>query len=230
MPNHLLYLPAGEADYMAEDAVPILGNLPQEELDEWIPRLIRAKRPFALDSAELIPPESLVRLSETAARRKLAIAILHSYRLLPVFARLKELIASNCLGTPRTTQLTIPSTASPILCTDLAEWLCPSHADLTFTVADDSCITLQISADNGYASARFNVMSHISDFTTNICGTTRVIAVPYADPFRAEMDILVNTLPYRSKWPLLMHVDDAATAIERLSRFPQVTQKIARFT
>lgn len=223
MPNHLVYLPANEADFTAQDTVPILGHLPNDELDEWIPRLIRAKRPFAIHSAELIPFESLVRLSETAARRKLAIAVLHSYRLLPVFARLKELVASNCLGKLHEMQMSIPSAASPILCADLAEWLYQSHADLTPTVADDNCITLQISADNGYASARFNVISHISDFTTNICGISRVIAVPYADPFRAEMDILVNTLPYRRKWPLLMHVDDAATAIERLSRFPQVT-------
>lgn len=204
---------------MAEDAVPILGHLPKAELDEWIPRLIRAKRPFAIDSVEMLPPESLNRLAETAGRRKLAVAVLHSYRLLPVFARLKELLASNCLGTLRDMQISIPQEASLLLCMDLASWLCQNQLEPSPSTIDNHRITLHIISNNGFATACFNVTSKSSELTVQLCGTTRTVAIPYAEPILAERDILANTIPYKRRWPLLMHVQDAADAISRLPHF-----------
>ena len=217
--NHLVYLPASEADFTAENAVPILGCLPQHELDEWIPQLIRTKRPFALDSIEVIPPESIIRLAETAKRRRLTIAVLHAYRLLPIFARMKELLASNCFGALRDAKVSIPKTGSPLLCADLASWLCQNQLETSLSDTDDTQIAMSLSADNGSATARFDLTSYASELTIHIFGTVRRFAIPYAAPILAEKDILANTVPCKRKWPLLMHVEDAAAAIGRLSRF-----------
>ncbi|MBP5671788.1 MAG: hypothetical protein J6X49_05325 [Victivallales bacterium] len=217
--NHLVYLPASEADFMAEDAVPILNHLSKAELDEWIPRLIRAKRSFAIDSVELLPPESLNRLAETTRRRKLAVAILHSYRLLPIFARLKELLASNCLGTLRDMQISIPQQASLLLCMDLAAWLCQNQLEPSPSATDNNRITLHTTSDNGFATAWFDVTSNSSELTVQLCGTTRTVTIPYAEPILAEKDILANTIPYKHRWPLLMHAQDTVNAMSRLPHF-----------
>ncbi|MBO7620802.1 MAG: hypothetical protein J6T06_09845 [Victivallales bacterium] len=43
-----------DADFPPEDIIPVL-NLPsRQDRDNWLPRLIRAKRPFAISSMETI--------------------------------------------------------------------------------------------------------------------------------------------------------------------------------
>ena len=75
-----------DADLPAEGAISVL-NLPErQDRDLWIPRLIHAKKPFAIASLDAISQEEVTRLAETSRRRTLPVAILNAYRLIPVFA------------------------------------------------------------------------------------------------------------------------------------------------
>ena len=85
----LINITRPDADFPPEDAVPVV-NLPnRQDRDIWIPRLIHAKKPFAIASLDAISQEEVTRLAETSRRRKLPVAILNAYRLIPVFARLR---------------------------------------------------------------------------------------------------------------------------------------------
>ena len=48
-----------------------------------------------------------MRLAETSKRRKLPIAIINAFRLIPVFARLREVVVSGCLGTIEAIQISL---------------------------------------------------------------------------------------------------------------------------
>ncbi|MBR5026490.1 MAG: hypothetical protein IKX48_15620 [Victivallales bacterium] len=54
-----------DADFPQEDVVPVLNFSDRQDRDVWLPRLIRAKRPFAIASLEAISQEEVTRLAET---------------------------------------------------------------------------------------------------------------------------------------------------------------------
>ena len=203
-----------DTDFPPEDTVPVL-NLPdKQDRDNWIPRLIRAKRPFAIASIDAISQEEIMRLAETSKRRKLPIAIINTFRLIPVFARLREVIASGCLGTIENVQIHVPSTVSAVLCADLALWLLPTASSEALSTTEDNRIAVAVIGSNGKADAMLGMEAQTASLAIRIGGTERTITVPpitYA--LMAERDILANTVPIAHRWPLLMHVDDAAKAI-----------------
>ncbi len=199
---------------LSEDAIPVL-NLPDRQArDNWIPRLIRAKRPFAIASIDAISQEEIMRLAETSKRRKLPIAIINAFRLIPVFARLREVVVSGCLGTIDTVQVHVPADVSPVLCADLALWLLPNASSEGLSTAEDNRVAVTISGSNGNANATLDMDAHKASLTVHIGNTQRTITVPStSSALMAERDILANTMPIAHRWPLLMHVDDAAKAI-----------------
>ena len=209
-----------DADFPPEDAVPVL-NLPdRQDRDVWLPRLIRAKRPFAISSLEAISQEEVTRLAETCRRRKLPVVILNTYRLIPAFARLREVAVSGCLGVIDTIQIHVPTAASAVLCADLALWLLPNASPDALSTTDGHRITVTVSGPNGKAEASLDMDSHDTSLVVRIGDTTRTITVPsVTSAYSAERDILSNTLPYAHRWPLLMHVDDAASAIAMADAF-----------
>ena len=209
-----------ETDFPSEDAIPVL-NLPDRQArDNWIPRLIRAKRPFAIASIDAVSQEEIMRLAETCKRRKLPIAILNAFRLIPVFARLREVVVSGCLGTIEAVQIHIPSTVSSILCADLALWLLPTASSEALSTAKDNCVALAVIGSNGKADAMLDMAAQNASLIVCIGGTERTINVPsITSAITAERDILANTLPAAHRWPLLMHVDDAAKAITMAEAF-----------
>lgn len=209
-----------DKDFPPEDAVPVL-NLPnKQDRDNWIPRLIRAKRPFVIASMDAVSPEEVIRLAETCKRRKLPIAILNAFRLIPVFARLREVVVSGCLGTIEAVQVHVPSTVSPALCADLALWLLPTASTEALSAATDNHIAVTASGSNGSADAVLDMDANKAFLTVHIGDTQRTIVIPpIASALMAERDILANTLPTAHRWPLLMHVDDAAKAITMAEAF-----------
>ena len=209
-----------DADFPPEDAIPVL-NLPnRQDRDVWIPRLIRAKRPFAISSLEAISQEEVSRLAETCKHRKLPVAILSAYRLIPAFARLREVAVSGCLGVIDAVQIHVPTTASTILCADLALWLLPNASSNALSTADGHRIAVAVSGSNGKAEASLDMDSHNASLVIHIGETTRTLTVPSAtSAYSAERDILSNTLPFAHRWPLLMHADDAASAIAMADAF-----------
>ena len=209
-----------DADFPPEDAIPIL-NLPdRQDRDIWIPQLIRAKRPFAISSLEAISLDEIPRLAETCKRRKLSVAILNAYRLVPVFARLREVAVSGCLGIPNAIQIHVPSITSSVLCADLALWLLPNATPDALSSATNNCITVAISGPNGKAEASFDMESHNASLIVQIGETVRAITVQsMASACLAERDILSNTLPFAHRWPLLMHANDTASAIALAEAF-----------
>ena len=215
-----------DADFPPEDAVPVL-NLPdRQDRDVWLPRLIRAKRPFAISSLEAISQEEVTRLAETCRRRKLPVVILNTYRLIPAFARLREVAVSGCLGVMDAVQIHVPTAASSILCADLALWLLPNASADALSTADDHRIAVTVSGSNGKAKASLNTDSHDASLVIRIGDTTRTITVPsVTSAYSAERDILSNTLPFAHRWPLLMHADDAASAIAMADTFAANSKK-----
>lgn len=209
-----------DADFPQEDVVPVL-NLPdRQDRDVWLPRLIRAKRPFAIASLEAISQEEVTRLAETCRRRKLPVAILNAYRLIPAFARLREVAVSGCLGIPDTVKIHVPSTASTVLCADLARWLLPNASSDALSTADDNRIAVAVSGSNGQVETSLDMASRDASLVIRIGETTRTITVPSAtSAYSAERDILSNALPFAHRWPLLMHADDAASAISMADAF-----------
>ena len=203
-----------ETDFPSEDAIPVL-NLPNKEAREhWIPRLIRAKRPFAIATLEAISLEEVTRLAETCKRRKLPVAILNAFRLIPVFARLREVVVSGCLGTTEAIQVHVPAAASTVLCADLALWLLPTASAEALSTADDNCVAVTVTGSNGKADAILDMDARKASLAVRIGKTHREITVPYmTSALMAERDILANTLPTAHRWPLLMHADDVASAI-----------------
>ena len=209
-----------DADFPQEDVVPVL-NLPdRQDRDVWLPRLIRAKRPFAIASLEAISQEEVTRLAETCRRRKLPVAILNAYRLIPAFARLREVAVSGCLGIPDAVKIHVPSTASAVLCADLARWLLPNASSDVLSTADDNRIAVAVSGSNGQVETSLDMASRDASLVIRIGETTRTITVPSAtSAYSAERDILSNALPFAHRWPLLMHADDAASAISMADAF-----------
>ena len=209
-----------DKDFPPEDAIPIL-NVPNKEArDNWIPRLIRAKRPFAIASINAISQAEIPRLAETCKRRKLPVAILNAFRLIPVFARLREVVVSGCLGTIEAVQVHLPPTASPILCADLALWLLPTAFSKVLSTADDNRVAVAVTGSNGSADTMLDMNARNASLTVRIGETSRTITVPpITSALMAERDILTNTLPAAHRWPLLMHVDDAASAIAMAEAF-----------
>ncbi len=209
-----------DADFPPEDAIPVL-NLPNKEArDSWIPRLIRAKRPFAIASMDVVTSEEVMRLAETCRRRKLPVAILNAFRLIPVFARLREVVASGCLGTISAVQVHVPPTTSPVLCADLVLSLLPTASAEALLTATDNCITVTVDGSNGKADASLDMAAQSASLAVRIGGTERTINVlPSTSALVAERDILANTLPAAHRWPLLMHVNDAASAITMADAF-----------
>ena len=203
-----------DADFPPEDVIPVL-NLPnRQDRDNWLPRLIRAKRPFAISSMEAISQEEVTRLAETCRRRKLPVVFLNAYRLIPVFARLREVAVSGCLGAIDAVQIHVPSAVSTVLCADLALWLLPNASSDTLSTTDDHRISVTVSGPNGKAEASLDRDAHDASLVIRIGDTTRTITVPsVTSAYSAERDILSNTLPSAHRWPLLMHADDAASAI-----------------
>ncbi len=222
----LINITRPDADFPPEDAVPVV-NLPnRQDRDIWIPRLIRAKRHFVIASLEAISLEEVPRLAETCKRRKLPVAILNAYRLIPVFARLREAAISGCLGIPDTVQIHIPSAASPVLSADLALWLLPDVSPDALSTTDDKRIAVAVAGPNGTAEASFDIVTHDGSLLIRIGETIRSLSVPSkTSPIFAECDILSNTLPFARRWPLLMHADDAATAISLAAPFIVNTKK-----
>ncbi len=215
-----------DAAFPSEDIIPVL-NLPdRQDRDNWLPRLIRAKLPFAISSLEAISQEEVTRLAETCRRRKLPVVILNSYRLLPAFARLREVAVSGCLGVIDTVQIHVPTAASAVLCTDLALWLLPNASSDVLSTADDHRIAVTISGPNGKAESSLDMDSHDASLVIRIGDTTRSITVPsVTSAYSAERDILSNTLPFAHRWPLLMHADDAASAIAMAEAFAANSKK-----
>jgi len=215
-----------DAEFPPEDAVPVL-NLPdRQDRDIWLPRLIRAKRPFAISSLEAISQEEVTRLAETCRRRKLPVVILNTYRLIPAFARLREVAVSGCLGVMDAVQIHVPTTASSVLCADLALWLLPNASADALSTADDHRIAVTVSGSNGKAEASLDMDSHDASLVINIGDTTRTITVPsVTSAYSAERDILSYTLPFAHRWPLLMHADDAASAIAMADTFAANSKK-----
>ena len=209
-----------DEDFPPEGAIPVL-NLPdRQDRDLWIPRLIRAKRPFAIASLDAVSQEEVIRLAETSRRRKLPVAILNAYRLIPVFARLRETIVSGCLGTMEAVQVHVPAATSAVLCADLALWLFPSASTETLSAADGNRMAVVVSGSNGRADAILDMDAHKASLAVRIGETHREIAVPQmTSALPAERDILANTLPTAHRWPLLMHADDAASAIVTAEAF-----------
>ena len=218
--NSLIDITRPDADFPPEDVVPVL-NLPdRQDRDIWIQRLIRAKRPFAIASLEAISQEEVTRLAETCRRRKLPVAILNAYRLIPVFARLREVAVSGCLGIPDAVHIHVSTAASAVLCADLARWLLPNASSDVLSTADDNRITVTISGPNGQTEASLDMDSHNASLVIRIGETTRTITVPpITSAYSAERDIISNTLPFAHRWPLLMHTDDAASAIAMAEAF-----------
>ena len=208
------------ADFPSEDAVPVL-NLPdRQDRDAWLPRLIRAKHPFAIASLEAISQEEVTRLGETCKRRKLPVVILNAYRLIPAFARLREVAVSGCLGVINAVQIHVPTAASAVLCADLARWLLPNASPDVLSTVDGHRIDVAVSGPNGQAEASHDMASRDASLVIRIGETSRTITVPSAtSAYSAERDILSNTLPFAHRWPLLMHVDDAASAIAMADAF-----------
>jgi hypothetical protein len=203
-----------ETNFPPEDAIPVLNLLNKEARDNWIPRLIRAKRPFAIASMEAISREEVTRLAETCKRRKLPVAILNAFRLIPVFARLREVVVSGCLGTIEAVQVHFPPIASPVLCADLALWLLPTASAEVLSTAGDNRVTVAVTGSNGSVYAMLDMNARNTSLTVCIGETSRTIIVPpITSGLMAERDILTNTLPAAHRWPLLMHVDDTASAI-----------------
>ncbi len=215
-----------DADFPPEDAIPVL-NLPnRQDRDVWLPRLIRAKRPFAISSLEAISQEEVTRLAETCRRRKLPVVILNTYRLIPAFARLREVAVSGCLGVIDAVQIHVPTAASSILCADLALWLLPNASPDALSTTDGHRIAVTVSGPNGKAEASLDMDSHDASLVIRIGDTTRTITVPsVTSAYSAERDILSNTLPYAHRWPLLMHADDAASAIAMADTFAANSKK-----
>ena len=209
-----------ETDFPPEDAVPVL-NLPdKQDRDNWIPRLIRAKRPFAIASIDAISQEEIMRLAETSKRRKLPIAIINAFRLIPVFARVREVVASGCLGTIENVQIHVPSTVSAVLCADLALWLLPTASSEALSTTEDNRVAITVTGSNGKANAILDMDAHKASLAIRIGGTERIIPVPpITSALMAERDILTNTAPIAHRWPLLMHADDAAQAITMAKAF-----------
>ena len=209
-----------ETDFPPEDAIPVL-NLPDKDArDSWIPRLIRAKRPFAIASIDAISLEDIPRLAETCKRRKLPVAILNTLRLIPVFARLQEVVVSGCLGTIDAVQVQIPSTIASVLCADLALWLVPTASPKDISMAEDNRIAGAVSGSNGTAAAMLDKTVLTASLAIHIGDTQRKITVPpITSALMAERDSLVNTLPAAPRWPLIMHVNDAAKAITMAKAF-----------
>jgi len=215
-----------DAEFPPEDAVPVL-NLPdRQDRDIWLPRLIRAKRPFAISSLEAISQEEVTRLAETCRRRKLPVVILNTYRLIPAFARLREVAVSGCLGVIDAVQIHVPTAASSILCADLALWLLQNASTDVLSTTDGHRITVTVSGPNGKAEASLDMDSHDASLVINIGETNRTITVPsVTSAYSAERDILSNTLPFAHRWPLLMHADDAASAIAMADTFAANSKK-----
>ena len=209
-----------DTDFPPEDTVPVL-NLPdKQDRDNWIPRLIRAKRPFAIASIDAISQEEIMRLAETSKRRKLPIAIINAFRLIPVFARVREVVASGCLGTIENVQIHVPSTVSAVLCADLALWLLPTASSEALSTTEDNRVAITVTGSNGKANAILDMDAHKASLAIRIGGTERIIPVPpITSALMAERDILTNTAPIAHRWPLLMHADDAAQAITMAKAF-----------
>lgn len=209
-----------DADFPPEGAIPVL-NLPdRQDRDLWIPRLIRAKRPFAIASLDAVSQEEVTRLAETCRRRKLPVAILNAYRLIPVFARLREVVVSGCLGTMEAVQVHVPSAMSAVLCADLALWLLPAAPPEALSITADNRLTIVATGSNGKADAVLDMDARKTSLTVHIGETHREITVPQmTSALLAERDILSNTLPFAHRWPLLMHSDDAASAITMADAF-----------
>ncbi|MCR5380580.1 MAG: hypothetical protein K6G44_06325 [Lentisphaeria bacterium] len=215
-----------DAEFPPEDAIPVL-NLPdRQDRDVWLPRLIRAKRPFAISSLEAISQEEVTRLAETCRRRKLPVVILNTYRLIPAFARLREVAVSGCLGVIDAVQIHVPTTASAVLCADLALWLLPNASSDALSTTDGHRIAVIVSGPNGKAEASLDMDSHDASLVICIGYMNRTITVPsVTSAYSAERDILSNTLPFAHRWPLLMHADDAASAIAMADTFVANSKK-----
>ena len=141
-----------DEDFPPEGAIPVL-NLPgRQDRDLWIPRLIRAKRPFAIASLDAVSQEEVTRLAETCRRRKLPVAILNAYRLIPVFARLREVVVSGCLGTMEAVQVHVPAAMSAVLCADLALWLLPAAPPEALSITADNRLTIVATGSNAKAN------------------------------------------------------------------------------
>ena len=142
-----------DADLPAEGAIPVLYLPERQDRDLWIPRLIHAKKPFAIASLDAISQEEVTRLAETCRRRKLPVAILNAYRLIPVFARLREVVVSGCLGKMNAVQVHVPAAISAVLCADIALWLLPAASAENLSAASDNRIAVAVTGSNGRADA-----------------------------------------------------------------------------
>ena len=209
-----------DAVFPPEGTLPVL-NLPdRQDRDLWIPKLIRSKRPFAIASLDAVSQEEVIRLAETSRHRKLPVAILNAYRLIPVFARLREVVVSGCLGTMETVQVHVPTATSAILCADLAHWLLPAASAEALSITADNRLTVVATGSNGRADAMLDMNARKAFLSTHIGEIHREIAVPeMISALMAERDIRANTLPAAHRWPLLMHADDAASAITMADAF-----------
>ena len=222
--KQLVTITSGMTDFPEENTVPILQLAEPDARRNWTTRLIRAKIPFAIASANHLQAEEILRLAETSKRRKLPVAILHSYRLMPVFARMKELLVSGCLGAMPVVRVRFPQDANAIFYADIAIWL--SQQPSSQYLAQDEAELVVVTADgpNGHAEASCNPLSHESSMTIRLGGSAREIAIPQGDPYLAERDVLACTLPIKHRWPLLMHANDAAEALRNHLRNKERTK------
>lgn len=224
--TQLIDIVSKEAVFPPSGAIPVL-NLPdRQDRDDWIGRIIRAKRPFAIASPDVLSAEETRRLAETGKRRKLPIAILGAYRLIPVFSRLKEIVVSGCVGTLTAIHVRIPAAVPPCLGADLALWLSSSASSESLAASDDDRLVVTIDGTNGGVSASLDWLKRESSLSVTIAGTTRESLISWSDPQKAERDILANTVPAHHRWILLMHADDAANAIALSKAFGGESQKI----
>ena len=84
-------------DKLPEDAFAIL-NLQGEERQQVLGAFFRQKRPFALGGIGGVTKDELMRLCETAHRKKARAWVIGGYRMLPIVAAVKEVITGGCLG------------------------------------------------------------------------------------------------------------------------------------
>ncbi|MGN0867422.1 MAG: hypothetical protein ACI4SG_07110 [Oligosphaeraceae bacterium] len=174
---------------------------------EIIKMLLKAKLPFALCGLAGETPDSLKKLWAAAKRRHIQVCWLGSWRYEWAMARLKETITSGVLGTVQQFKLTKPEGLgifARLRDQDLLNWLSAYGNDAAYAFEEAPEVPYRLTVTGTRGSATATILEDgRNEFAIALCDEPARVEVRESHPLEAEVGYLLFAIRSGRPWSML---------------------------
>ena len=179
----------------------------EENRQDVIKLLLKAKLPFALCGLAGETPDSLKKLWAAAKRRHIQVCWLGSWRYEWAMAKLKEAITSGVLGTIQQFKLTKPEGLgifARLKDQDLLNWLSAYGNDAAYAFEESPDVHYRLTVTGARVSATATILPDgRNEFAIALCDEAPRMEVRESHPLEAEVGYLLFAIRTARPWSML---------------------------